>query len=178
MYPVYPIYSVGGITLSEVPGKTALIVEFANCKQRCPGCHSQHLWDPGKSLNISEILTHIDSTLSEDINCILLMGGTTNGITLETLKKLVEAIYRRFGIPVAIYSGLPEEETRMAEMATWYGLDYLKTGDYREDRGGLEDPKSNQKLYKKDFRHNLKDNVLTVEFFWEDITNKFRSDYA
>lgn len=178
MYPVYPIYSVGGITLSEVPGKTALIVEFANCKQKCPGCHSQHLWDPGESLNISEILTHIDSTLSEDINCILLMGGTTNGITLETLKKLVEAIYRRFGIPVAIYSGLPEEETRMAEMATWYGLDYLKTGDYREDRGGLEDPKSNQKFYKKDFRHNLKDNVLTVEFFWEDITNKFRSDYA
>ena len=178
MYPVYPIYSVGGITLSEVPGKTALIVEFANCKQKCPGCHSQHLWDPGESLNISEVLTHIDSTLSEDINCILLMGGTTNGITLETLKKLVEAIYRRFSIPVAIYSGLPEEETRMAEMATWYGLDFLKTGDYREDRGGLEDPKSNQRFYKKDFRHNLKDNVLTVEFFWEDITYKFRSDYA
>ena len=178
MYPVYPIYSVGGITLSEIPGKTALIVEFANCQQRCPGCHSQHLWDPGESLNISEILTHIDSTLSEDINCILLMGGTTNGITLETLKKLVEAIYRRFGIPVAIYSGLPEEETRMSEMATWYGLDFLKTGDYREDRGGLEDPKSNQKLYKKDFRHTLKDNVLKGEFFWEDITYKFRSDYA
>ena len=164
--------------MSEVPGKTALIVEFATCQQRCPGCHSQHLWDPGESLNISEILTHIDSTLSEDINCILLMGGTTNGITLETLKKLVEAIYRRFGIPVAIYSGLPEEETRMSEMATWYGLDFLKTGDYREDRGGLEDPKSNQKLYKKDFRHTLKDNVLKVEFFWEDITYKFRSDYA
>ena len=178
MYPVYPIYAVGGITLSEIPGKTSLVVEFANCQQRCPGCHSQHLWDPGESLNISEVLTHIDSTLSEDINCILLMGGTTNGITLETLKKLVEAIYRRFGIPVAIYSGLPEEETRMSEMATWYGLDFLKTGDYREDRGGLEDPKSNQKLYKKDFRHTLKDNVLKVEFFWEDITYKFRSDYA
>jgi len=178
VYPVYPIYSVGGITLSEVPGKTALIVEFANCKQRCPGCHSQHLWDPGESLDISEILTYIDSSLSEDINCILLMGGTTNGIVLETLKKLVESIYRRFNIPIAIYSGLPEEETKMDEMAAWYGLDYLKTGDYREELGGIECPRSNQKFYKKDFRYTLKDNVLKVEFFWEDITYKFRSDYA
>lgn len=171
---MYPISSVGGITLSEIPGKTALVVEFANCQQRCPGCHSMHLWYPGEDLSLSEVLTYIDCSLNEDINCILLMGGTTNGIPLSDLKKLVEAIYRRFSIPVAIYSGLPEEETRMSEMATWYGLDYLKTGDYREDRGGLECPKSNQKFYKKDFRHTLKDNVLKVEFFWEDITYKFR----
>ena len=175
---MYPISSVGGITLSEVPGKTALVVEFANCQQKCPGCHSMHLWYPGEDLSLSEVLTYIDCSLNEDINCILLMGGTTNGIPLSDLKKLVESIYRRFGIPTALYSGLPEEETRMSEMATWYGLDYLKTGDYREDRGGLECPKSNQKFYKKDFRHTLKDNVLKVEFFWEDITYKFRSDYA
>lgn len=175
---MYPISSVGGITLSEIPGKTALVVEFANCQQRCPGCHSMHLWYPGEDLSLSEVLTYIDCSLNEDVNCILLMGGTTNGIPLSDLKKLVESIYRRFSIPVAIYSGLPEEETRMSEMATWYGLDFLKTGDYREDRGGLECPKSNQKFYKKDFRHTLKDNVLKVEFFWEDITYKFRSDYA
>ena len=175
---MYPISSVGGITLSEVPGKTALVVEFANCQQKCPGCHSMHLWYPGEDLSLSEVLTYIDCSLNEDINCILLMGGTTNGIPLSDLKKLVESIYRRFGIPTALYSGLPEEETRMSEMATWYGLDHLKTGDYREDRGGLECPKSNQKFYKKDFRHTLKDNVLKVEFFWEDITYKFRSDYA
>ena len=106
------------------------------------------------------------------------MGGTTNGIPLEDLKKLVESIYKRFAIPTAIYSGLPEEETRMSEMAAWFGLDYLKTGDYREELGGIECPRSNQKFYKKDFRHTLKDNVLKVEFFWEDITYKFRSDYA
>ena len=175
---MYPISSVGGITLSEIPGKTALVVEFANCQQRCPGCHSMHLWYPGEDLSLSEVMTYIDCSLNEDVNCILLMGGTTNGIPLSDLKKLVESMYRRFSIPVAIYSGLPEEETRMSEMATWYGLDYLKTGDYREDRGGLECPKSNQKFYKKDFRHTLKDNVLKVEFFWEDITYKFRSDYA
>lgn len=175
---MYPISSVGGITLSEIPGKTALIVEFANCQQRCPGCHSQYLWCPGEDLSLSEVLTYIDCSLNEDVNCILLMGGTTNGIPLEDLKKLVESIYKRFAIPTAIYSGLPEEETKMDEMATWFGLDYLKTGDYREELGGIECPRSNQKFYKKDFRHTLKDNVLKVEFFWEDITYKFRSDYA
>lgn len=171
---MYPISSVGGITLSEIPGKTALIVEFSNCQQRCPGCHSQYLWCPGEDLSLSEVLTYIDCSLNEDVNCILLMGGTTNGIPLEDLKKLVESIYKRFAIPTAIYSGLPEEETRMDEMATWYGLDYLKTGDYREELGGIECPRSNQKFYKKDFKHTLKDNVLTVQFFWEDITYKFR----
>ena len=175
---MYPISSVGGITLSEIPGKTALIVEFANCQQRCPGCHSQYLWCPGEDLSLSEVLTYIDCSLNEDVNCILLMGGTTNGIPLEDLKKLVESIYKRFAIPTAIYSGLPEEETKMDEMATWFGLDYLKTGDYREELGGIECPRSNQKFYKKDFRHTLKDNVLKVEFFWDDITYKFRSDYA
>ena len=175
---MYPISSVGGITLSEIPGKTALIVEFANCQQRCPGCHSQYLWCPGEDLSLSEVLTYIDCSLNEDVNCILLMGGTTNGIPLEDLKKLVESIYKRFAIPTAIYSGLPEEETRMSEMAAWFGLDYLKTGDYREELGGIECPRSNQKFYKKDFRHTLKDNVLKVEFFWDDITYKFRSDYA
>ena len=175
---MYPISSVGGITLSEIPGKTALIVEFANCQQRCPGCHSQYLWCPGEDLSLSEVLTYIDCSLNEDVNCILLMGGTTNGIPLEDLKKLVESIYKRFAIPTAIYSGLPEEETRMSEMAAWFGLDYLKTGDYREELGGIECPRSNQKFYKKDFKHTLKDNVLKVEFFWEDITYKFRSDYA
>ena len=175
---MYPISSVGGITLSEIPGKTALIVEFANCQQRCPGCDSQYLWCPGEDLSLSEVLTYIDCSLNEDVNCILLMGGTTNGIPLEDLKKLVESIYKRFAIPTAIYSGLPEEETRMSEMAAWFGLDYLKTGDYREELGGIECPRSNQKFYKKDFRHTLKDNVLKVEFFWDDITYKFRSDYA
>ena len=175
---MYPIFSIGGITLSEIPGKTALVVEFANCQQLCPGCHSKHLWCPGEDLSLSEVLTYIDCSLNEDVNCILLMGGTTNGITLSDLKKLVESIYRRFSISTAIYSGLPEEETKMDEMATWYGLDYLKTGDYREELGGIECPRSNQKFYKKDFRHTLKDNVLKVEFFWDDITYKFRSDYA
>ena len=116
------------------------------------------------------------------LNAPLVSGGRPVSIRSSDLHRLqpelVESIYRRFGIPTALYSGLPEEETRMSEMATWYGLDYLKTGDYREDRGGLECPKSNQKFYKKDFRHTLKDNVLKVEFFWEDITYKFRSDYA
>jgi len=171
---MYPIYAVGGITLSEIPGKTALVVEFANCQQRCPGCHSKHLWESGEDLSLSEVMTYIDSTLQEDVNCILLMGGTTNGIPLDDLRKLVEAIYRYYSIPVAIYSGLPEEETPMDEMAAWYGLDWLKTGDYREELGGLESPKSNQKLYRKDFKHLIKDNVLKVKFIWEDETYKFR----
>ena len=180
---MYPVYSVGGITLSEVPGKTSLVIEFYNCKQHCKGCHSSHLWDtaeqyegnPRACLSLLGILSLVESSMNEDISCILLMGGTTNGIPLSDLKTLVETLGRKFGCPVALYSGLPEEETPMKEMLSWFGLDYLKTGDYRDDLGGLENPKTNQKFYQKDFNHSYKDGCLKLHPFWQDITFKFRS---
>ena len=171
---LYPVYSVGGITLSEVPGKTSLVIEFGNCQQRCKGCHSQHLWHKDKEISLEDVLELVYETMKDDVSCILLMGGTTNGIPMEDLQLLVEKLYTAWGIPIAIYSGLPEEDTPMSEMLTWFGLVYLKTGDYREDLGGLESPKSNQKFYHKDLRHSIKNEVVKLEYFWTDETHKFR----
>lgn len=172
---LYPIYSVGGITLSEIPGKTALVIEFNNCHQYCPGCHSPHLWEKTAEYSLGQILEAVDMQDLKDINCILLMGGTTNGVPMEDLRKLVESLYKEFSIPVAIYSGCPEDTQMMTEMLSWYGLDWLKTGDYRAELGGIEDPKSNQKLYRKERWYSL-NNHQDVKFYpyWDDITYKLR----
>lgn len=183
---MYPVYSVGGITLSEVPGKTSLVIEFYNCKQHCKGCHSKHLWDTYRAgedykracLSLTGILALTEGVMKqyEDISCILLMGGTTNGIPLAGLQTLVESLYKEWGCPIALYSGLPEEETPMSEMANWYGLYYLKTGDYREELGGLENPKTNQKFYQKEFNHSIRGSSVSLAPYWKDITYKFRSE--
>ena len=127
-------------------------------------------------MSLGGLMTMVDATMKNDVNCILLMGGTTNGIPKKALKNLVETLYKRYGISVCLFSGLPEEETDMKELARWYGLDYLKTGDYREDLGGIESPKSNQKFYRKDFNHTIDSTgLLKIHYYWDDITYKFRS---
>ena len=172
---LYPIYSVGAVTLSEIPGKTALVIEFNNCHQMCPGCHSPHLWEKTAEYSLGQVLEAVDMQVLPDINCILLMGGTTNGITMEDLRILVEALYKEFGIPVAVYSGCPEDELMNMEMLSWFGLEWLKTGDYRAELGGIENPRSNQKLYRKEMVHTLRNHQYPrVSYYWDDITEKLR----
>ena len=175
---MYPVYSVGKITLSEVPGKTSLVLEFGKCQQHCRFCHSPWLWDDEDGsvmFSLVELVECVSHTMNDDINCILLMGGTNNGFPLEDLKLLVETLYSKFACPVALYSGSPEKLLPMSEMAYWHGLDYLKTGDYRYDLGGLENPKTNQKFYQKEFNHFIRGSSVSLAPYWQDITFKFRS---
>ena len=103
---LYPVYSVGGITLSEVPGKTSLVIEFSKCQQHCRFCHSPWLWDDEDGsvmFSLVELVECVSHTMNDDVSCILLMGGTTNGIPMEDLKLLVEKLYKAWGIPIALY---------------------------------------------------------------------------
>ena len=50
----------------------------------------------------------------------------------------------------------------------WFN--YIKTGPYIEELGGLDSPTTNQKLFKKE-RVSLESGEITYE--WIDITNKF-----
>lgn len=177
---LYPVYSVGKVTLSEVPGKTSLVIEFGNCTQHCKGCHSKWLWDEDVEVDwipLSDILKSVSFHMTDDISCILLMGGTTNGIPLEDLKTLVESLYREWSIPIAVYSGSPEAFLPLDYMLSWEGLDYLKTGDYRRELGGIECSKSNQKFYQKELKYSLINwRDVKVSHIWIDITHKFRKE--
>lgn len=174
----YPIVNTG-ITLSEIPGKTALFIEIGRCKQGCKGCHSPYLSNGYFTLMpLEDCLLLVKRELEEypDINAILLMGGTNNeGVTLESLKKLIEEMYMDTGIPVGLYSGRPSENLK--QLAEWFGLCWLKVGNYVEALGGLECKTTNQRLYEKDITYTLNSHKeVVVHHGWRDITNKFWKD--
>ena len=50
---------------------------------------------------------------------------------------------RSIGLQVALYSGREE-----VEPAFWEAFDYLKLGPYRPECGPLNNPSTNQRLYK------------------------------
>ena len=118
-----------------------MAINISGCPHRCAGCHSEYLWQ-----NTGEILeNHITEILdkySPMITCICFMGGDQN---LDNLLQLIGLIKERYNLKVCVYSGTNDIQvfSRMLD-----NLDYLKIGSYREELGGLNSPKTNQKFYK------------------------------
>ena len=146
-------YFTQGIVFSEIPDEITLELGISNCPFRCEGCHSPFLQ---KDIGI-ELTLEILKELIEDnngISCILFSGGSPNEV--EKVCYYVRTFYPN--IKTAWYTGI---ETIPTNLNLDY-FDYIKVGAYKKDLGGLRNPNTNQKLYKKDKDGN-----------WENITYKF-----
>lgn len=162
-------YTDYDIVFQEIPGETTLAINISNCPFRCKGCHSPQLQeDIGEELTIDVICNLVDKY--PDITCISIMGGDTNPKEVEELLVGYTA-YMAFNKPnnycpphLAWYSG--RDELPPDHKFDWRWFTYIKLGKYQEDKGGLNNPTTNQRLYKV-----CKDNVS--EFYLKDITYKF-----
>lgn len=78
----------------------------------------------------------------------------------QQLNELIQWVHicKRYGLKVALYSGQDKFPTN-SELLMW--LDYVKVGSYQQALGGLKNPNTNQRLYKK------------IQGEWKDITHKF-----
>jgi anaerobic ribonucleoside-triphosphate reductase activating protein len=126
------------VVLEEIPDRVSLAVDISNCRGNCVGCHSPFLKkDIGQELT-PEV---IDRLVADNfgINCFLFLG---EGRDPEALLDLAEHV-RSLGLEVAVYSG---RET--VEDVFWYYFDYVKLGPYRPECGPLNNPSTNQRLYK------------------------------
>lgn len=142
-----PVVSTG-ITLSEVPDHISFYIEFGNCTQRCKGCHSPHLWEAVKDkTSLENLETEAREAVSNGANAIVLMGGTTNGITDCHLVTLIDRLAEI--APVCLYSGSDDYKHDMS-IANATNLTWLKTGSYQADKGGLVSTNSNQKFLRKE----------------------------
>lgn len=136
-----------GITLNEVPGHIAFYVEIGECTQRCPGCHSPHLWKYVQhKTSFEDLIRKILDAKEEGADAVVLMGGTTNGLTEGTLKAIIQII--SCVLPVALYSGSDNIGEDMKYL-TQTDLTWLKTGSYKESKGGLRNPETNQRFFVK-----------------------------
>ena len=126
------------VVLEEIPDRVSLAVDISNCRGNCVGCHSPFL-----KQDIGEPLTEalIDQLVEDNfgVNCFLFLG---EGRDPGTLLRLAAHV-RSLGLEVALYSG-----REAVDAPYWDAFDYIKLGPYRPECGPLNQPTTNQRLYR------------------------------
>ena len=150
-------YLYTDVVCAEIPDELSLALAISGCEIHCKGCHSRELWeDKGTPLTIETIDELLE--LERGVSCLLLMGGERD---IDTLTEIFMHFHKK--IKTAWYCGLdmvPKEKHGIVEY-----LDYLKTGHYDQELGGLDSPTTNQRLYKLEHQGN-------GSYYETDITNK------
>ena len=149
------------IVFQEIPGEVTLALNFSECPNRCPGCHSPHLQGAvGEPLD-DALLDGLLERYGDSISCVCFMGGDAEPREVVRLAERVKVWKgsKKGGcaLKTAWYSGREE----LPEGFPAERFDYLKLGPYRRELGGLRSPNTNQRLYRRDGDR------------WEDITNLF-----
>ncbi len=120
------------ITLIEVPGEVSLTLGVSGCPNQCPGCSWAKLDTEGSEMSLQQF-EDVLNPLSGTVTVVTFLGGdwdTSFGKFLTTAKGL--------GFKTCLYTGLEEFGGDLSL------LDYLKTGEYREELGGLDSEGTNQ----------------------------------
>lgn len=143
------------IGLQEIPSEISLIIPLAYCQHHCIGCHSPEYQARGGGEELSyETVVSLLQKYEGKVSCICIFNGEYNPDYL----KFITVMIQNRGFKSALYSGFDFEELPegLAEC-----FDFIKVGCYKEELGGLDSPKTNQRMLKK------------VGGEWEDITNSF-----
>lgn len=137
-------YSNGIISSAYVPDETSLCIQVA---------------DRGQPL--LEHLPIILQQYQKYITCLCLMGGDHDQSELRAIFKQAHEI----GLKTCLYTGL--SEMSMINKKLLDELDYIKLGPFIKEKGPLNNPSTNQRMYKKDYSpfDDCDD--------WYDITEKF-----
>ena len=159
-------YLFEAVTFSEVPDEITLCISISGCTIHCQGCHSRELWeDKGTPLTLDELQRLLDK--HKGITCVCIMGGEHD---IDTLVELFMCAYKR--IKTAWYCGLdliPKDKLGILQY-----LDFVKTGHYDQELGGLDSPTTNQRFYKVEHTSNgdYKTIDITYKFFKQNKTNE------
>jgi anaerobic ribonucleoside-triphosphate reductase activating protein len=134
------------ISIHEVPGEVAIILNIAGCKNNCKGCHSPELRTlVGQPLSLGLVEALLDQ-YKELVTCICFMGGDHHPEELQKYLHLAKA--RNF--KTCLYTA--QEEVPPELVCT---LDYVKLGPYVEEKGGLDTVTTNQVFLKLPQKINL-----------------------
>lgn len=163
------------IVFREIPDETTLAINISNCPCHCPGCHSSYLSeDIGEPLTI----TRIEKLINENkgITAICFMGGDNDPKLINHYAGLVRALTTtkivdsfiihkevkfpkvtiptetemqwQETVPLNIKIGWYSGRATLAEEIDLKNFNYVKLGPYIEECGPLNNPNTNQRLYK------------------------------
>ena len=146
------------IVFQEVPDETTLAINISNCPCKCSGCHSSYLMQNiGDELD-ETALNRLVGKYMKNITCVACMGGDA---VVSGVMQLAHWLKSHYPLKVAWYSGRSELSAHFTPQ--W--IDYVKVGPYKKECGGLENPHTNQKMFK------LNRHADHVEY--TDITQQF-----
>lgn len=152
-------YTETEVVFKEVPDEITLAINISGCPCRCPGCHSPHLWeDVGYDLTERSLKNLIET--NKGISCVSFMGGDANPEEVSKLAKFVKTNFP--SLKTSWYSG----RSSLSDKIRLGDFNYIKIGPYIEERGGLENPNTNQVFYKVNLDNSL-----------EDITYRFKKRF-
>lgn len=154
------------VTFSEVPNEISLCINISGCPNRCPGCHSPELWeDIGTELTKESLKDLIDK--NKGITCVCFMGGDAHPEVVNELAKFVKQLPD--SLLTCWYSG-QETLTELIDLKYW---DFIKLGPYIEEKGGLDNPNTNQKFYEVVMTREVDKNFNPI-YALNNITNLFQ----
>lgn len=123
----------------EVPDEISLGISISNCQIRCYDCNQKELWrDVGVPLSDTNFIDLINR--HRGITCVLFMGS---GQKEYTQLNHLAGLTRELGYKVAVYLG---EDTIPSDLDK-HLFDYIKIGHWNPEKGGLDSPTTNQKMY-------------------------------
>jgi len=120
----------------EVPDEISLCFSITGCKIGCTGCHSTELWNEnyGFPLTNKHFIFWLKKYQSL-VSCVVFFGGEWQANAL--IEKLL--IAKNFGLKTCLYSGEKHIDIQISQH-----LNFLKTGEWQANLGGLESPNTNQ----------------------------------
>lgn len=142
------------IVLQEVPNEISLALSISGCSLKCEGCHSAFTWKKNYGLELTNDVFIELLNKNQHISCVLFYGGEWKE---NRLLELI-AIAKDYNKKVCLYTGL--EMNKVSESLK-NAVDYLKTGRYIKNRGGLNNKNTNQRFY------NMKKNIDITNVFWK-----------
>lgn len=140
-------YSEVTVVLQEVPSEVTLCFTITGCKLGCNGCHSPYLWKEVNGKELNEIIyKKILDKYNGLISCVLFMGG--EWYKEELINFLL--IAKKLGLKTCLYTGLEIVDNDIKN-----NLDFLKTGRWYKNLGGLKNINTNQKFINVKTNENL-----------------------
>lgn len=154
-------YTTTQIVFREIPDEITLAINISGCPIHCPDCHSKELWkDKGKDLSQRTLMRLIEE--NEGITCVAFMGGDSDPSIIKMLA--IVAVNNFPDLKIAWYSG----RDSLPDNFGVYLFDYIKLGPYKKEYGPLNNPNTNQRMYKY-----TGEEVNDLVFGFKDITYKF-----
>ena len=129
------------IVFQELPIEIALAINISGCPCACAGCHSSYL-----SQDIGKLLTQeaLEQLICQNrgITAISFMGGDANPKYINILAQYLR--FNHSNLKVGWYSG----RDKLSMEINPNNFDYIKLGPYISDKGPLNNPNTNQRLYR------------------------------